>query len=108
MSMVFQLLCYRFATKIISDKIGLGFSARRFFCEKIKAYVFGVRSSIMLLGSVSWSVKEENVTSIGRNDATMVRWMCSVILGEYHDRMFTELNVAMVWSSRKDQREYLA
>ena len=105
--MVFQLLCYRFATKI-SDKIGFGFSARRFFWEKIKAYVFGVRSSIMLLGSVSWSVKEENVTSIGRNDATMVGWMCSVILGEYHDRMFTELNIAMVWSSRKDQREYLA
>ena len=57
---------------------------------------------------MSWSVKEKNVTRIGRNNAAMVRWMCDVRLEEYHAKMFAESNIAMVRSSIKKWKRTLS
>ena len=36
--------------------------------------------SVVLYGSETWAVKEEDLTRLERNDMRMVRWMCGVTL----------------------------
>ena len=44
---------------------------------KSRLYSVCVRS-VMLYGSETWPVQEEDVITLERGDASMVRWMCSV------------------------------
>ena len=34
----------------------------------------------MLYGSETWAVKEADILRLERNDTTMIRWVCNVIL----------------------------
>lgn len=61
----------------------------------------------MLLGSVSWLVKGKNFIKIDGSTATIFWWMFDVRVEEYHGRVFTDSNISMVWSSRKNGREFL-
>lgn len=107
-------------TGTISDKTGLGLSARMSFSEEIiyepgfdknnihchnlpkKWIVLGIYSSVLLIGSASCPVKEKNVIRIKSNDAKIVRWMFNVRLEKYHEKMLTESFIARVWLSRKN------
>ena len=40
--------------------------------------------SVMLYGSETWPVKEEDVVRLERNDMRMIRWMCGVSLSDKH------------------------
>jgi len=49
--------------------------------------------SVVLYGSETWAVKEEDLTRLEKNDMRMVRWMCGVTLKgrksseEFRDRL---------------------
>ena len=50
--------------------------------------------SVMLCGSETWLVKEENVIRLERNDAGMFRWMCNI---RPEDGIFAE----EIWTRHK-------
>ena len=42
------------------------------------------------------AIKGKNVINIGRNNATIVRWLCDVRLEKSHERIFTVSKLAMI------------
>ena len=76
---------------------------------------------IMLCENETRQVKEVDVTILEKNDARMLRKMCSVRSedmisvaklkkktgNEYHNGLFTEYSITIVWSSRKNGKEFL-
>ena len=73
-----------------------------------KQTAFGVCNSVMLLRDPSWPFKEMNMIKIGRDNAKMVRRISNFRLKEHNEKIYIELTIAIVWSSKKNGRENLA
>ena len=67
--------------------------------------MYTVLIRIVFITNIPLKGKEKNVIRIGRNDARMVNWMGNIRLEEYHERMLTDPNIVVVWSSSKTGRQ---
>jgi len=62
--------------------------------------------SVMLYGSETWPVKEEDVVRLERNDMRMIRWMCGVSLSDRHSSqaLRARLGLASIRESLQSRR----
>ena len=70
----------------------------RMFSHKTKGKLYSACVSVMLYGSETWPLKEDDINRIARTEKTMIRWMCNVTLRDRvpSDELRTRLGITNI------------